>query len=105
MPHISVLPLQNLVLNPPPPPSVSLQGRGGPLLLPLVAHAYSTLLTSLCLQQVVPLILPSKVPAPLAQISALPLQRCGPFLQTSAVNIPPPISDFLLQRDVLPIQP
>ena len=41
---ISALPLHPLALNPPPPPSVSLQGQGGPLLLPSVAHARAPLL-------------------------------------------------------------
>ena len=105
LPHISALPLQPLSLNPPPPPSVSLQGRGGPLLLPSVAHAHSPLLRSLRLQQGVPPILPSNVPAPLAHISALPIQQVWYRLHTSAVIPPPLISASLLHRYVLPLQP
>ena len=45
------------------------------------------------------------LPAPLAQFSALPLQQCGPSLQTSAVNPPPPISALLLKQAVLILQP
>ena len=41
LPNISALPLQPLALNPPHPPSVSLQGQGGPLFLPSVAHAHA----------------------------------------------------------------
>ena len=44
------------------------------------------------------------MPTTLAHIPALPLKRDGPRLKTSAVNPPPPISAFLIQRDVLPIQ-
>ena len=40
-----------------------------------------------------PPLLPSNLPAPLAHVSALPLQQVGPHLQTSAVNTPPPILD------------
>ena len=50
-----------------------------------------------------PPILPSNVPAPLAQLSTLPPKQGGPRLQTSAVNPPPHISDFILQRDMLPL--
>ena len=67
LPHISALPLQTLAQNPHPPPSVSLKGRGGPLLLPSVAHAHSPLLPALRLRQGMPPLLPSNVPAPLAQ--------------------------------------
>ena len=42
--------------------------------------------------------------APLAQNSALTLQRGGPRLHTSAINTPPTISALLLQRDMLPLQ-
>ena len=105
LPQISDFPLKSLALNPPPPPSISLQGRGGPLLLPLVLHSHANLLPALHLLQGVPPLLPSNVPAPLYQISALPLQRGGPRLQTSAVNPPPPISSLLLQLDTLTLQP
>ena len=77
---------------------------GTSLFLPSAAHAYAPLLSALRLQQGVPPLLHSNVPAPLAQISALPLQRGGPHLQTSAVNPPPTISAFLLQQYVLPLQ-
>ena len=105
LPQISALPLQPLALNPPPPPSVSLKGQGGPLLLPSVAHAHSPLLRSLRLWQGVPPLLPSNVPAPLAQISALPLQQGGPCLQPSDVSPPPHNSALIFQRDVIPIKP
>ena len=98
LPQISALALQPLALNPPPPPSVSLKGRGGPLLLPSVAHAHSPLLPALRLRQGVRPLLPSNVPAPLAHISALSLQQGGPRLQTSAVIPPPLISVLLLQQ-------
>ena len=52
-----------------------------------------------------PPILPSNVPAHLAQISALPLQQGGHRLQTLAVIPPPLISALLLHRDVLHLQP
>ena len=45
--QILALPLQLLALNPPPPPSVLLQGRDGHLLLPSVAHAHAPLLPAL----------------------------------------------------------
>ena len=48
--------------------------------------------------------MPSNAPAPLAQLLALPIQQGGTCLQTSAVNLPPPISALLIQRDVLPLQ-
>ena len=67
--------------------------------------AHAPLLPALRIQQGVPPLLPSNMPAPLAQLSALPLQQGGPRLHTSAVNPPPPISALLLQQDVLPIQP
>ena len=82
-----------------------LQGQCGPLILPLVTHAHDYFLPVLRLRQGVPPLLPSNVPAPLAQFSALPFQQRGPRLQTSAVIPPPPISALLLQRDVLPLQP
>ena len=56
------------------------------------------------LRQGVPTLLPSNVSAPIAHISALPIQKGGPHLHTSAVNPPPLISVLLLQRDVLPLQ-
>ena len=56
--QISALPFYPLALNPPPPPSVSLQGRGKPLLLPSVAHDHAPSLPALRLQQVVPPLLP-----------------------------------------------
>ena len=99
------MPLQPLALNPPPLPSVSLQGRGGTLLLPSVAHDHPPLLPDLRLQQGVPPLMPSNMPAPLAQISALPLPQGGPRLQNSAVIPPPLISALLLQLDVIPLQP
>ena len=105
LPQISALPLHPLALNPHPLPSVSLKGQGGPLLLPLVVHAHSPLLTALSLLQVVPPILPSNVPAPLDQISVLSLQQGGPSFQNLAVIPPPPISALLLQQYLLAIQP
>ena len=87
--QISALPLQPLALNPPPQPSVSLQGRGGPLVLPSVAHDHAPLLPVLHLLPGVTHILPLNVPAPLAHISVLNLQKGGPCLQNSAVNPPP----------------
>ena len=97
LPQISALPLQPLALNHPPPPSVSLKGRGVPLLLPTVAHAHSTLLPALRLRQGVHPLLPPNVPAPLSQISALSLQQGGPRLQNSDV-IPPPLTSALLLK-------
>ena len=35
----------------------------------------------------------------------MPLQQGGPRLQTLSVIPPPPISDLLIQQDVLPLQP
>ena len=58
LPQISALPIQPLSLNPPPSSYVLLQGRGGPLLLPSVAHAYSRLIPSLRLRQGVPPLMP-----------------------------------------------
>ena len=49
LPHISDLTFQTLDLNPPPLPSVSFQGRGGPLLLPSVFHARDPFITALCI--------------------------------------------------------
>ena len=88
---VSYSSLASSSLNPPPPPSTLLQGRGGPLLLPSVAHSHSPLLPDLRLQQGVPHLLNSNVPATLSHISALPLQQGRPCLQTSAVNPPSPI--------------
>ena len=105
LPQILALPLQHLSLKPPPLPCVSLQGQGGPLLLPSVAHAHYPFLTALRLRQGVPHLLTSNMPAPLYQILALPLQQGWPRLQTSAVIPHPPISALLLQRDVIPLQP
>ena len=62
---LSSLPLHTLVLNPPPPPSVSFQGRGGPLLLPSVTHAHAPLFPALHLWQGMPTLLPSNVTTPL----------------------------------------
>ena len=45
------------------------------------------------------------MPDPIAQISALPIQRGGPRLKNSDVNPPLPISASLLQQSVLPLQP
>ena len=98
LPQISALPLQPLALSPPPPLSVLLQGQDGPLIISSVAHARSPLLPALRLRQGVPPLLPSNVPAPLAQISALSFQQGGPRLQTSAVIPPPPISALFLQQ-------
>ena len=97
--------LQTLALNPPHPLSVSLQGRGGPLLITSVAHAYAPLIPALRLLHGVPHILHSNMPATIDKISDLPLQRGGPCIQTSDVNHPPPISALLLQRDMIPIHP
>ena len=105
MPQISALPLQPLALHPPPQPSVSLQGQGGPLVLLSVAHDHAPLLPALHLLPGVTPILPSNVPAPLAHISALNPQKGRPCLQNSAVNPPPPILALLLQLYVLPLQP
>ena len=105
LPQISALPLQPLSLNPSTLPSVSLQEIGGPLLLPSVSHARAPLLPELRLCQGVLPLLPSNMPAPLSQISAFPLQRGVPRLQTSVVNPNPPISALLLQQGVLPLQP
>ena len=101
MHQLSALPLQPLSLNPPPPLSASLQGRGRPLLLISFAHTHATLILALCLRQGVPPLLPTIVPAPLAQISASPLWQGGPSLQPSAVNTPSQISSLLIQQDVL----
>ena len=73
LPQISALPLHTLAINPPPLTSISFQGRGGLLLLPLVAHAQATLIPALRLRQGVPPLLPSNVPDPIAQLPALPL--------------------------------
>ena len=104
LPQISALPIQYVTLNPPPPPSVSLQGKGRPHVLPSVAHAHAPLLPALRLIQCVPPLLPSNMPATLAQLSALPLQLGGIRLQTSSVNPLLPISALLLQQEVLPLQ-
>ena len=74
LPQISALLLQPLSLNPPPTFSVSLQGQGRPLLLPSVTYAHYPLLPDLRLRQGVPPVPSSNVPAPLAHISALPIQ-------------------------------
>ena len=79
-PHISVLPLRHSDLNPPPPPSVSIQGQCRPLLLLSVAHARANFLPALRLQQCVPPPLPSNGTDTLAKLSALPLQRGRPRL-------------------------
>ena len=105
LPQISALPLQPSALNPPPPTSISLQGKCQPLLLPSVYHEHSTLLPEFLIQQGVPPLLPSNVTASLAQISDFPLQQGGPCIQTSALNPPPPISAMLIQQDMLPFQP
>ena len=73
LPQISSFPIQPLSLNTPPPLSDLLQGKGGPLLLPSVVHDHAPLLPALRLRQGGPPLLPKNVPAPLAQISALPL--------------------------------
>ena len=52
-----------------------------------------------------PPLMPTNVPAPLAQISALPLPQYGPCIQPSAVNPPPHISSFILQLYLIPLQP
>ena len=52
-----------------------------------------------------PPLMPTNVPAPIAQLSALPLRQGRPRLQLSAANPPPQISDLLLQQDVLPLHP
>ena len=101
LPQISALLLQPLAQNHHPLPSVLLQGEGGTLLLPSVAHAHPRLIPRLRLWQGVPPLLSSNVIAPLAHISALPLQQGGPRLQTSALNYPPLISAFLVQQYVL----
>ena len=69
----STLPLQSLDLNHLPLHSVLLQGQGIPLLLSSVACFGAPLLPALRIWKVVPSILPSNVPAPLAHILALPL--------------------------------
>ena len=56
--QISALHIQSLVLNPPPPLSVSFQGQGEHLILPSVAHDNATLLPVLSLCKVVPPLLP-----------------------------------------------
>ena len=91
LPQISALPLHHLAINPHRPLSALLQGQCGTLIIPPVAHAHATLLTALRLRQGVPPLLPTKVPAPLAHISALPLRRGRPRLQTSEINPTPRI--------------
>ena len=103
--QISALPLQPLALNPPPLTSVLFQGRCRLLLLTSFAYSRAPLLPASHLQQGMPLILRSKVPGPIARISALHLQQGGPRFQTSSVNHPPPISALLIQRSMLPLQP
>ena len=93
--------LYPLSINLPPPPSILLQGLGGTLLLPSVTQYHTHLLPVLRLQQVVPPLMHANVPAPLDQLSDLPLQLGGPGLQTSSVNPPPPISALLLQQELL----
>ena len=103
-----MLPLQPLdARDPPPPISVSLQGRGETPLLPSTVHAYVALISALILRQGVPLRHPSAKPAPLPLISALLPQRVEPPLQPSAVNAPPlpQLSALPLQRGVPPLQP
>ena len=74
LPQILPFPLQTLALNPLPPLSVLLQGRGRPILIPSVAHVHVPFIYALRLQQGVPPLLPSHVPAPLPHLSALPCQ-------------------------------
>ena len=95
------MPLQPLAQNPPPLISVFLQGQGGPLRLPSVAHAHDSVLPALSIWQGVLPILTSNVPAPLDHISSFPLQPGGPCLQPSPVNPPPQISALIFQLDVL----
>ena len=105
LPQLLALSIHPLALNTLPPLSTSLQGRCRPLLLPSVAHDHAPLLPALRLQQGVTPIHPSNVPAPLAHISAYPLQLFRPHLHPSAVNPPPHISALLPQRDILPLHP
>ena len=49
LPQLSALPLQLLSLDPPPPLSIPIQGRGVQLFLPSVAHANVPLIPDLCL--------------------------------------------------------
>ena len=107
LPQLSASPLQSLAVNPPPPLSVLLQERDGPFLLTSTAHAHTPLLLDFCLRKCVPICQLSDDPAPLAQISALPLQRGRPPLQSSAVNPPPlpHLSALPLQQDVPTLQP
>ena len=104
LPQLPALPIQTLSLNNSTPLLVSLQGREGPVILTSVAHYHAPLLLALSLCQCVPTLLPSKVSAPLAQLSALPLQLGEPHLKTSAVNPPPQITAFIFQCDALPLQ-
>ena len=89
LPRISDFTLQPLALNTSTLPSILIQGKGGPLLLPVAAHAHDTFLPELHLQQGVPLLMTSNVPTTLDHISAFPLQLGGPRLHTSAVDNPP----------------
>ena len=68
IPQLSDLPLKPLSLNPPPPLYVSIEGRGGTLLLPPVTHAHAPLLPDLHIWQDMPHLLPSNVPATLAHM-------------------------------------
>ena len=92
MPQLPALTIKDLALNPPPPLSVSLQGRGGPLLLPSVVHYHAPLIPALRLLKGVTPLLPSNVPVNLAQLSEFPLKQGRYRLQPSAVNTPPQIS-------------
>ena len=69
--------------------------------------AYDPLISTLLLWQGVPLRQPSADPDPLPQISALPLQRGVPPLQTLAVcaPTPPPISVSFQGLVVPPLLP
>ena len=69
-------------------------------------RTYAPLLSALIPQISDPPLQPSNVPAPLTQISALPLQQGVPTLQPlSACDTPPLIYVLLQRRCKLPLRP
>ena len=62
------------ICDPPPLLSVLLQGRGKAPIPPSTVHTYVPLISALLLWQGVPLRHTSADPAPLPQLSALPIQ-------------------------------
>ena len=88
-----MLPIQpsDVRTAPPPPLSVSLQGKGGPHPPPSSVRAHDPLISSLLPQQVEPTLQPSTINPPhLPQCLALPLKQHVPSLQPLYARAPPP---------------